>query len=111
MSVKLFVGGLSFSTSTEGLRAAFARFGAVDSAAVMTDRETGRSRGFGFVEMATTEEAERAMYAALERGLSFKLTMGNILTLTPPLTITREQMDEALDILDASLAEAGGSRG
>src|SRR5687768_18457966 len=61
MSVKLFVGGLSFSTSTEGLRAAFARFGAVDSAAVMTDRETGRSRGFGFVEMATTEEAERAL--------------------------------------------------
>jgi cold-inducible RNA-binding protein len=61
MSVKLFVGGLSFSTSTEGLRAAFARFGAVDSAAVMTDRETGRSRGFGFVEMATTEEAERAI--------------------------------------------------
>lgn len=61
MSVKLFVGGLSFSTSTEGLRAAFARFGAVDSAAVMTDRETGRSRGFGFIEMATTEEAERAI--------------------------------------------------
>src|SRR5688500_2935338 len=61
MSVKLFVGGLSFSTSTDGLRAAFARFGAVDSAAVMTDRETGRSRGFGFVEMATTEEAERAI--------------------------------------------------
>lgn len=51
MSVKLFVGGLSFSTSTDGLRAAFARFGEVQSAAVMTDRETGRSRGFGFVEM------------------------------------------------------------
>jgi hypothetical protein len=61
MSVKLFVGGLAFSTSTDGLRAAFARFGAVDSAAVMTDRETGRSRGFGFIEMATTEEAERAI--------------------------------------------------
>src|SRR5512132_212310 len=61
MSVKLFVGGLSFSTSTDGLRAAFARFGEVQSAAVMTDRETGRSRGFGFVEMATTEEAERAI--------------------------------------------------
>src|SRR5688500_20156232 len=61
MSVKLFVGGLSFSTSTDGLGAAFARFGAVDSAAVMTAREKGRSRGFGFVEMATTEEAERAI--------------------------------------------------
>jgi RNA recognition motif-containing protein len=61
MSVRLFVGGLSFSTSTDRLREAFARFGAVDSAAVMTDRETGRSRGFGFVEMASTEEAERAV--------------------------------------------------
>ena len=61
MSVKLFVGGLSFTTSNDSLRAAFARYGVVDSAAVMTDRETGRSRGFGFVEMATTEEAERAL--------------------------------------------------
>src|SRR5919199_624687 len=61
MSVKLFVGGLSFSTSSEGLRGAFARFGEVMSAAVMTDRETGRSRGFGFVEMATTEESEKAI--------------------------------------------------
>src|SRR5437868_4580103 len=61
MPVKLFVGGLSFTTSNDSLRAAFARFGSVESAAVMTDRETGRSRGFGFVEMATTEEAERAL--------------------------------------------------
>jgi RNA recognition motif-containing protein len=61
MSVRLFVGGLSFSTSTEGLREAFARFGPVQSAAVMTDRETGRSRGFGFVEMANDQEAERAI--------------------------------------------------
>jgi RNA recognition motif-containing protein len=61
MSVRLFVGGLSFTTSTDGLREAFARFGPVQSAAVMTDRETGRSRGFGFVEMATEEEAERAI--------------------------------------------------
>jgi RNA recognition motif. (a.k.a. RRM, RBD, or RNP domain) len=61
MSVRLFVGGLSFSTSTEGLRDAFARFGPVQSAAVMTDRETGRSRGFGFVEMVNDQEAERAI--------------------------------------------------
>jgi cold-inducible RNA-binding protein len=61
MSVRLFVGGLSFSTSTDGLREAFARFGPVQSAAVMTDRETGRSRGFGFVEMASDQEAERAI--------------------------------------------------
>src|SRR5215510_5240990 len=60
-AVRLFVGGLAFTTSTDGLRAAFARFGTVQSAAVMTDRETGRSRGFGFVEMATEEEAEKAI--------------------------------------------------
>lgn len=63
MSVRLFVGGLAFTTSTDGLRDAFARFGPVQSAAVMTDRETGRSRGFGFVEMATEQEAERAISA------------------------------------------------
>jgi RNA recognition motif. (a.k.a. RRM, RBD, or RNP domain) len=61
MPVRLFVGGLSFTTSTDGLREAFARFGPVQSAAVMTDRETGRSRGFGFVEMGTEEEAEEAI--------------------------------------------------
>src|SRR5215510_5021309 len=63
MSVRLFVGGLSFSTSTERLREAFARYGGVDSAAVMTDRETGRSRGFGFVEMSTPEAADQAIGA------------------------------------------------
>ncbi len=63
MSVRLFVGGLAFTTSTDGLRDAFARFGPVQSAAVMTDRETGRSRGFGFVEMGSEQEAERAISA------------------------------------------------
>ena len=53
-----------------------------------------------------TDLAEEVMYGALGRGLSFKLTMGNILTLTPPLTLTRNEMDQALDILDASLTEA-----
>jgi hypothetical protein len=61
MPVKLFVGGLAFSTATDRLREAFARFGSVTSAAVMNDRETGRSRGFGFVEMATPEEADKAI--------------------------------------------------
>jgi cold-inducible RNA-binding protein len=61
MAQKLFIGGLSFSTSTERLREVFAQVGAVESAAVVTDRETGRSRGFGFVEMATVEEAEAAV--------------------------------------------------
>jgi RNA recognition motif-containing protein len=61
MAVKLFVGGLSFSTSTERLRETFASIGSVESASVVTDRDTGRSRGFGFVEMSTPEEAEQAV--------------------------------------------------
>jgi RNA recognition motif-containing protein len=61
MAVKLFVGGLAFSTSTETLRAAFAACGSVESASVVTDRDTGQSRGFGFVEMATTEDADQAI--------------------------------------------------
>ncbi len=54
-----------------------------------------------------TDEAERIMYNALSKGLSFKLTMGNILTLTPPLTITQPEMGQALDILTKCLDEVG----
>jgi RNA recognition motif-containing protein len=61
MVQKLFIGGLSFTTTEERLRAAFSEAGQVDSAAVVTDRDTGRSRGFGFVEMSTVEEAEQAI--------------------------------------------------
>ena len=52
-----------------------------------------------------SDEAERVMYSALRRGLSFKVTMGNIITLTPPLTITIDEMGRALDILDVCLKE------
>ena len=61
MAHKLFVGSLAFSTSTERLRELFAQVGAVESAAVVMDRDTGQSRGFGFVEMATAEEATQAV--------------------------------------------------
>ena len=61
MAQKLFIGGLAFATSTERLREVFAAAGHVESAAVVTDRDTGRSRGFGFVEMSTTEEADQAI--------------------------------------------------
>jgi 4-aminobutyrate aminotransferase len=54
------------------------------------------------------EAAEQVMYRAMEKGLSFKLTMGSILTLTPPLTITREEMIRAVEILDTCLRELGG---
>jgi len=60
MAHKLFIGGLSFSTSEQSLRELFATAGSVESAAVVTDRDTGRSRGFGFVEMATAEDADAA---------------------------------------------------
>jgi len=63
---------------------------------LVKDRET-RERA--------SDEAEAVMYAALSRGLSFKTTMGNILTLTPALTITREEMDRALDILEQAIGE------
>ena len=56
-------------------------------------------------KIRATNEAEAVMYAALSRGLSFKITMGNILTLTPPLIITQEEMDQALSILEESISE------
>jgi len=61
MAQKLFIGRLAYSTSTERLREVFAATGQVESAAVVTDRDTGRSRGFGFVEMSTAEEADQAI--------------------------------------------------
>jgi cold-inducible RNA-binding protein len=61
MAHKLFIGGLAFSTSNERLREVFAQAGGVESATVVTDRETGQPRGFGFVEMASAEEAAEAV--------------------------------------------------
>jgi RNA recognition motif-containing protein len=63
MATKLYVGNLSFRTTSEELREAFSTVGTVESASVIEDRETGRSRGFGFVEMATPEEAAAAIEA------------------------------------------------
>ena len=61
MATNLFVGNLPFSTGSPDLERLFARFGAVSRAQVITDRETGRSRGFGFVEMDSEDEAQRAI--------------------------------------------------
>ena len=61
MAAKLYVGGLSYSTTSETLREYFAQCGSVESASVVTDKFSGQSRGFGFVEMATAEEAQRAI--------------------------------------------------
>ncbi|RMF07857.1 MAG: aminotransferase class III-fold pyridoxal phosphate-dependent enzyme, partial [Alphaproteobacteria bacterium] len=83
----------------------------------------GDVRGRGFligVELVSDRDskepanaaAEQILYGALERGLSFKTAMGNILALTPPLTTTRADMDRALDIIEACLEEVsqGGGR-
>lgn len=61
MALKLFVGGLPYRTTGDELRDAFAQAGEVASASIVTDRETGRSRGFGFVEMANDGDAEGAI--------------------------------------------------
>ncbi len=61
MSMKLYVGNLAFQTSSEDLQQLFSQTGTVESASVVEDRETGRSRGFGFVEMSSKEEGEAAI--------------------------------------------------
>lgn len=61
MGNKLFVGGLSFDTTDDGLRDAFARFGEIREAKVITDRDTGRSRGFGFVTYSAGDAAQMAI--------------------------------------------------
>jgi len=61
MSTKLYVGNLAFQTTSQELQELFASAGTVESAAVVEDRDTGRSRGFGFVEMSTKEEGAAAI--------------------------------------------------
>src|SRR5467141_3655741 len=61
MASKLYIGGLAYSTTSEGLREFFTQCGNVLSATVITDRFSGQSRGFGFVEMGTAEEAQNAI--------------------------------------------------
>lgn len=61
MEKKLYVGGLPYATTEDSLRAAFSQAGAVDAAQIIMDKMTGRSKGFGFVEMATPEDAQAAI--------------------------------------------------
>jgi RNA recognition motif-containing protein len=63
MSMKLYVGNLAYSTTNEALKTMFAEFGDVESAQVVTDRDTGRSKGFGFVELANAQAAQAAIAA------------------------------------------------
>ena len=75
MNNKLYVGNLAFSVTSESLQDSFTGFGEVQSAKVMTDRETGRSKGFGFVEMSTDAQAQAAI-----DGLNGKTMEGRALT-------------------------------
>lgn len=75
MSKKLYVGGLALSTTSDGLRTHFEQCGAVVSAAVVTERDTARSRGFGFVEMSSEAESEAAIATLNQKPLD-----GNELT-------------------------------
>ncbi len=59
--MNLYVGGLSFDTTDDGLRTFFEQAGTVESARIITDRDSGRSRGFGFVEMAKDDEGRKAI--------------------------------------------------
>lgn len=78
MSAKLYVGGLSFSTTSEALRAHFAPFGTVVSSAIVTERDSSQSRGFGFVEMSSETEAEAAIAALNQQPLDGKALTVNV---------------------------------
>lgn len=78
MSAKLYVGGLSFSTTSEALRAHFAPCGTVVSCAIVTERDSSQSRGFGFVEMSSETEAEAAIAALNQQPLDGKSLTVNV---------------------------------
>ncbi|MDQ7821280.1 MAG: RNA-binding protein [Candidatus Eremiobacteraeota bacterium] len=92
MSKKVYVGNLAYRTTEDNLRELFAPFGAVESVSIITDRDTGRSKGFGFVEMSSEEEAKAAI-----AGLDKKEIDGRALT-----------VNEARDRKDSG---GGGARG
>jgi RNA recognition motif-containing protein len=76
--MKLYVGNLSYSASEDELRNLFSQYGNVESVAVITDRDTGRSKGFAFVEFANDQEAQAAI-----SGLNGKEMSGRALTVSP----------------------------
>lgn len=77
MGKKLYVGNLPYGADDAALQEAFAEFGTVDSARVITDRESGRSKGFGFVEMGSDDEATKAI-----EGLNGKEFMGRTINVS-----------------------------
>ena len=78
MESKLYVGNLAFSTTEEELRTMFAQAGTVKSVAIIKDRDTGRSKGFGFVEMETQAEAQNAITMFKETKLADRILTVNL---------------------------------
>ena len=78
MASKLYVGGLAYSTTSENLRQYFAQCGSVESATVITDRMSGESRGFGFVEMSTEAEAQAAIQKLNEQSFEGRKLIVNV---------------------------------
>jgi cold-inducible RNA-binding protein len=78
MASKLYVGGLSYSTTSDSLRQYFAQCGTVESATVITDRMSGDSRGFGFVEMASDAEAQSAIQKLNDREFEGRKLIVNV---------------------------------
>jgi RNA recognition motif-containing protein len=90
--MNIFVSGLNYSLTSDELQAIFTQYGEVASAKVITDRDTGRSRGFGFVEMSDDAEARNAI-DALDQARS---TLKKLKTVHVPLTV--EKVDSVKDI-------------
>ncbi len=78
MATKLFIGKLSFDTTDDSLRAAFEQFGAVASAQVIMDRDSGRSKGFGFVEMENDAEAQAAIAGLNDQEIDGRSVVVNV---------------------------------
>ena len=108
MATKLFVGGLSYSTTSESLREYFAQCGTVESATVITDRATGQSRGFGFVEMANEADAQSAISKLNDKPFEGRRLTVNVATLVPVFlqTHTRPAEPPATPVKAASDAPA-----
>ncbi|HVO43130.1 MAG TPA: RNA-binding protein [Aggregatilineales bacterium] len=100
MSKKLYVGNLSYSTTQEQLRELFSQAGEITEVTVITDRETGRSKGFGFVEMATEDGGREA----IKRFNGFNL--GN-----RPLTVSEARPREERPAREHGGGDRGGDRG
>ena len=77
MGKKLYVGNLSYDTNEDGLKDAFSQAGTIESATVITDKMSGRSKGFGFVEFATDEEAKKAIEMWNDKELDGRAIVAN----------------------------------